>query len=201
MLIVTQIISVITYEIHNLQFLKQTPKGFLVMKIFLVCILITSWSVSLYFFLKPTSDKSLEPHQSRALNSPCVFGDFYDAHDIWHFSSAVALLTQCLIFFHLDLNAHYKGKNIGERRANDYHSVVGGDGGGGGAGAGGGIDDSSGLEGMLEENEVVVERLLVSGLGSELVMRGDDGVSRGDGGSSYEDFVTDDPERLTKEEY
>eukprot|EP01126_Amoeba_proteus_P056953 TRINITY_DN7217_c0_g1_i8.p1 TRINITY_DN7217_c0_g1~~TRINITY_DN7217_c0_g1_i8.p1 ORF type:complete len:100 (+),score=46.85 TRINITY_DN7217_c0_g1_i8:1-300(+) len=72
---------------------------------------------------------------------------------------------------------------------------------GGGAGAGGGIDDSSGLEGMLEENEVVVERLLVSGLGSELVMRGDDGVSRGDGGSSYEDFVTDDPERLTKEEY
>lgn len=52
-----------------------------------------------------------------------MLADFYDVHDIWHFASAVALLVMCLIFFHLDLNAHYKGKNIGERYKKDYHVV------------------------------------------------------------------------------
>jgi hypothetical protein len=42
-------------------------------------------------------------------------GNFYDAHDIWHFLSAIALLLNCLIFFHLDFNAKFKGAIFGER--------------------------------------------------------------------------------------
>jgi hypothetical protein len=79
--------------------------------------------VAIYFFIQPASNKALPAWESRALNTPCVLADFYDSHDAWHFASAVALLLMCLIFFHLDLNAHYKGKNIGERYKIDYHKV------------------------------------------------------------------------------
>eukprot|EP01126_Amoeba_proteus_P061216 TRINITY_DN8195_c0_g1_i2.p1 TRINITY_DN8195_c0_g1~~TRINITY_DN8195_c0_g1_i2.p1 ORF type:complete len:213 (-),score=70.78 TRINITY_DN8195_c0_g1_i2:187-825(-) len=175
MLIVTQVVSVLTYEMNNLKFLKQTPKGFLAMKFFLVAILIAAWSVALYFFIQPCSNKSLTPYDSRALNSECVVGDFYDYHDVWHFASAVALLTTCLIFFHLDLNAHYRGKNIGERFVKDYHISVegvevdvgledGDGGGGGGGGSGGGLSDVG-----LDDDEDEVERLLVSG-GTEFIL-------------------------------
>jgi len=52
-------------------------------------------------------------------------GSFYDSHDLWHFFSALALLGNSLIFFHMDLNANYKGQKLGERTR--IHSLLSSD--------------------------------------------------------------------------
>ncbi|CAJ0589398.1 unnamed protein product [Cylicocyclus nassatus] len=50
------------------------------------------WSIALFFFLKEETDWRLTPAQSRALNLPCVLLGFFDYHDLWHLSSALASL-------------------------------------------------------------------------------------------------------------
>eukprot|EP01094_Clydonella_sp_ATCC50884_P015128 TRINITY_DN25701_c0_g1_i1.p1 TRINITY_DN25701_c0_g1~~TRINITY_DN25701_c0_g1_i1.p1 ORF type:complete len:797 (+),score=199.82 TRINITY_DN25701_c0_g1_i1:122-2512(+) len=62
---------------------------------------------SLFFFLGlggvPTTTNKLEsPAASRNLNSDCIVLDYYDAHDIWHFLSALGLMFIFLWMFHGD---------------------------------------------------------------------------------------------------
>eukprot|EP01127_Copromyxa_protea_P020277 TRINITY_DN6756_c0_g1_i1.p1 TRINITY_DN6756_c0_g1~~TRINITY_DN6756_c0_g1_i1.p1 ORF type:complete len:717 (+),score=75.40 TRINITY_DN6756_c0_g1_i1:11-2161(+) len=123
MLVVSQSMSVIAYEFNNRRSLSKSPPIYLAMKVILTVLFVGCWATAGWFFLQPTSDKALTPASSREENSNCILADFYDSHDVWHFASAIALLIMCLIFFHLDLNAHYKGKNIGERFRRDYYKL------------------------------------------------------------------------------
>jgi hypothetical protein len=60
------------------------------------------WAGALYFFLRNVSSWQRTPAESRDLNRPCVFMDFYDSHDIWHFLSSCALFFSFLFFMTLD---------------------------------------------------------------------------------------------------
>jgi hypothetical protein len=42
------------------------------------------------------------PAQSRELNRGCMWFDFYDAHDLWHFASAIALFAGFTVMLVLD---------------------------------------------------------------------------------------------------
>ncbi|XP_068632776.1 SID1 transmembrane family member 1-like isoform X2 [Battus philenor] len=50
-----------------------------------------AWVPALYFFLSGSSDWSVAPAISRHRNHHCMVMQFYDAHDLWHILSAVAL--------------------------------------------------------------------------------------------------------------
>ena len=50
-----------------------------------------TWVPALYFFLSGSSDWSATPAVSRHKNHECLVLQFYDAHDLWHILSAVAL--------------------------------------------------------------------------------------------------------------
>ena len=64
-----------------------------------------SFGVSIKFFTQKSIDNSTDQATSREFNQDCIIG-FFDQHDIWHFSSAVLLLTQ-LIFL-----KYFPKKNI-----------------------------------------------------------------------------------------
>lgn len=49
------------------------------------------WIVALVVFSIHSSNSEVSPSSSRAMNSPCDFLIVYDTHDIWHFTSALAL--------------------------------------------------------------------------------------------------------------
>jgi hypothetical protein len=55
---------------------------------------------AVYFFGGSPSNKAVSPWASRAMNEPCASGGFYDAHDIWHFLSALALTATILLLMH-----------------------------------------------------------------------------------------------------
>lgn len=55
---------------------------------------------AVYFFGISPSNKAVSPWASRGMNEPCVSGGFYDAHDIWHFLSAVALAATIFLLMH-----------------------------------------------------------------------------------------------------
>uniref|UniRef100_A0A2A4K1B3 Uncharacterized protein n=1 Tax=Heliothis virescens TaxID=7102 RepID=A0A2A4K1B3_HELVI len=50
-----------------------------------------TWVPALYFFVSGSSDWSATPAQSRERNHECRVLQFYDAHDLWHLLSALAL--------------------------------------------------------------------------------------------------------------
>ncbi len=52
--------------------------------------------------LQETIDWSLSPAQSRDFNSDCLLLGFYDAHDIWHFLSAIATFFMSMLMETLD---------------------------------------------------------------------------------------------------
>jgi len=160
MLIMSQIISLLAYEIGNLKHFSKTPKLFLAVKLTLILAFVASSIGAVWYFHSSTSNKVLSPEASRARNSPCVVADFYDSHDMWHFLSALSLLFMCLIFFHLDLNAHWKGYAIGERTANGLFIQS--------EGEAEEEDDDSGSGGPLEETEDGILQILVDRKGSML---------------------------------
>ncbi len=55
---------------------------------------------AVYFFGGSPSNKAVSPWASRAMNEPCLSGGFYDAHDLWHFLSALALIATILLLMH-----------------------------------------------------------------------------------------------------
>jgi len=72
--------------------------------IWFLCLLVLCLIGASFYFFEGISvtDKFLTPEESQALNKPCILFDYFDAHDIWHFLSAFALLTMYLIVFLLD---------------------------------------------------------------------------------------------------
>ncbi|EYC26457.1 hypothetical protein Y032_0010g1166 [Ancylostoma ceylanicum] len=58
-----------------------------------ICASVLLWAAALFFFLKEETDWALTAAQSRALNRPCVLLNFFDYHDLWHISSALASLV------------------------------------------------------------------------------------------------------------
>ncbi|KFD55318.1 hypothetical protein M514_03658 [Trichuris suis] len=61
-----------------------------------------SWGFSLFFFLDKQLSWRVTAAQSRELNSPCLIAKFYDAHDIWHFLSAISMFLSFLILLVID---------------------------------------------------------------------------------------------------
>ena len=59
------------------------------------------WSAALYVFLEEaTTNKAETPDKSRNLNQDCIWGWFFDNHDLWHILSSHALLmTVYLVMF------------------------------------------------------------------------------------------------------
>ncbi|XP_064650536.1 SID1 transmembrane family member 1-like isoform X3 [Lineus longissimus] len=60
------------------------------------------WGFALYFFLAKLTSWEVSPAQSRLGNQECMLLDFYDAHDIWHFLSAMALFISFMVVLTLD---------------------------------------------------------------------------------------------------
>ncbi|KAF2901357.1 hypothetical protein ILUMI_04829 [Ignelater luminosus] len=65
---------------------------------------IITWGVAFRFFLMNSSQWMVSPAESRQRNTHCVAMDFYDNHDIWHFSSASALFFSFMLLLTLDDN-------------------------------------------------------------------------------------------------
>ena len=57
------------------------------------------------------SSSQLPPAQSRALNRECVLFDFYDTHDVWHFTSALSLFLSFTLMLKLDDDIRQKPRN------------------------------------------------------------------------------------------
>uniref|UniRef100_A0A7I4YVT6 SID1 transmembrane family member 1 n=1 Tax=Haemonchus contortus TaxID=6289 RepID=A0A7I4YVT6_HAECO len=60
------------------------------------------WMTALYFLFADETDWALTPAQSRALNRPCVVLSFYDYHDLWHITSALASLMTLVALSTID---------------------------------------------------------------------------------------------------
>ena len=48
-------------------------------------------ALAVYFYANRAQSRILSPAESRNLNSECIFLDFFDTHDVWHFFSASAV--------------------------------------------------------------------------------------------------------------
>ena len=58
--------------------------------------------IAIIFYKGRSANRNLTPAQSRELNSECVFMDFYDKHDLWHFFSAAAVFMAFLALLTID---------------------------------------------------------------------------------------------------
>ncbi|CAL1544636.1 unnamed protein product [Lymnaea stagnalis] len=70
-----------------------------------ILVILTSmvtWAGSLYFFFQNLTSWGDTPAGSRARNSECILMEFYDAHDVWHFLSAISLFFSFMILLLLD---------------------------------------------------------------------------------------------------
>uniref|UniRef100_A0A0M3JEC0 HCO3_cotransp domain-containing protein n=1 Tax=Anisakis simplex TaxID=6269 RepID=A0A0M3JEC0_ANISI len=50
------------------------------------------------------NDFQMTAAQSRTLNRPCVLMNFYDMHDLWHFSSSFAAFFALITLPLIDIN-------------------------------------------------------------------------------------------------
>ncbi|KAK6174037.1 hypothetical protein SNE40_017386 [Patella caerulea] len=68
------------------------------------CIIIATltWAGALYFFFAHLTSWSVTPATSKEGNRQCLLLEFYDAHDIWHFLSAIGMFFGFLIILTLD---------------------------------------------------------------------------------------------------
>lgn len=69
--------------------------------LFFICAIVF-WIPALYFFFGHLTSWMLNPSQSREGNKDCLIFDFYDAHDIWHFLSAISMFFSFLFILTLD---------------------------------------------------------------------------------------------------
>lgn len=69
------------------------------------------WGLALYFFLAHLTSWQLTPAESREGNKECILLDFYDAHDVWHFLSAISLFFSFLVIMTLDDELVYKRRD------------------------------------------------------------------------------------------
>ncbi|XP_071111352.1 SID1 transmembrane family member 1-like isoform X1 [Haliotis cracherodii] len=70
--------------------------------IFIILLSMVTWGSALYFFFSHLTSWHKTPAGSRESNRDCILLEFYDAHDVWHFMSAVSLFLSFLILLLLD---------------------------------------------------------------------------------------------------
>ncbi|XP_067679484.1 SID1 transmembrane family member 1-like isoform X2 [Haliotis asinina] len=70
--------------------------------IFIILLSMVTWGSALFFFFSHLTSWHKTPAGSREGNRPCILLEFYDAHDVWHFMSAVSLFLSFLILLLLD---------------------------------------------------------------------------------------------------
>ena len=70
-----------------------------------------TWTFSLYFFFQHLTSWQKTPAQSRAGNRECILMAFYDAHDVWHFLSAISLFFSFMILLILDDDVSLKRRD------------------------------------------------------------------------------------------
>ncbi|XP_063392431.1 SID1 transmembrane family member 1-like [Cydia fagiglandana] len=63
-----------------------------------------TWFSSSYFYLDQITNWALTPAQSRQSNRPCSLLQLYDAHDIWHFMSSIAMFFSFNMYLTIDDN-------------------------------------------------------------------------------------------------
>jgi len=61
-----------------------------------------------YLFTQKEKNSEVSPAESRMMNVECMFLDFYDAHDIWHFLGGSGLFFVFLAILNIDENIKYK---------------------------------------------------------------------------------------------
>ena len=65
------------------------------------------FTTSLIYFEIAVTDKMLSPSQSRKLNKPCIFLDYFDYHDMWHIFSSISVFLFMYIVYNIDNNLRY----------------------------------------------------------------------------------------------
>ena len=60
--------------------------------------------IALYFYTARNANRNCSSAESRDLNQECIFLDFYDNHDLWHFFSGAGLFMAFLALLTLDDN-------------------------------------------------------------------------------------------------
>ncbi|XP_046576282.1 SID1 transmembrane family member 1-like [Haliotis rubra] len=70
--------------------------------IFIILLSMVTWGSAFFFFFSHLTSWHKTPAGSREGNRPCILLEFYDAHDVWHFMSAVSLFLSFLILMLLD---------------------------------------------------------------------------------------------------
>lgn len=64
------------------------------------------WVVAVFFFEIAVTNKFLTFQESMLLNKPCVLFHYFDYHDIWHFLSALGLVSVMLLVYLMDVDLH-----------------------------------------------------------------------------------------------
>ena len=66
---------------------------------------------ALYLFTQYEKDTDLSPAESRSLNTGCMFLNFYDGHDIWHFLGGAGTFFCLMFLFTLNDDIKYKRRD------------------------------------------------------------------------------------------
>ena len=70
----------------------------------LACMIMSmlTWAPALWLFSQKRNSFESSPANSRENNMPCIIGEFYDEHDLWHFFSSLGLFLNLMILLTLD---------------------------------------------------------------------------------------------------
>ncbi|KAA0188616.1 SID1 transmembrane family member 1 [Fasciolopsis buskii] len=90
-------VNMLVYTMFYIIMKLRNRERFLPLPVVFMVFAIVSWSISIYFFFSRLTTWEVTPAQSRALNQPCLLLSFYDAHDIWHFMSAISMFFSFLV--------------------------------------------------------------------------------------------------------
>ncbi|NP_001103253.1 Sid-1-related B precursor [Tribolium castaneum] len=73
---------------------------------------LVTWVLAGVFFFTEASKWTESPAQSRQLNKQCIFADFYDSRDLWHFFSSLALYFTFMYLLCIDDNLYTNRADI-----------------------------------------------------------------------------------------
>ena len=70
--------------------------------LFFYLLVAIAWGFAFWFFKKENpSKKEIEPWISRERNKDCIFGDYFDGHEVWHICSSFGIFLMCIRVVHL----------------------------------------------------------------------------------------------------
>ena len=92
-------------KFHEICRYSETCGSFWIRLSLLLVFLILFLSVGVvagYFYANKLQSRNLTPAESRNMNAPCLVGDFFDNHDLWHFFSSTALFLAFIFLLTID---------------------------------------------------------------------------------------------------